>query len=161
MRPSPAQREEANALPPRNAVARTVSIDAVPQAVWDTVLDVAGWPRWATYMKSLRREDSGPYGLGARVRVTPRGMPGSIWTVTEYEPPRSHVWQTRLGPGLGLIGGHRVEPRDGGSTVTFFLATSGPLGLLLSPVLNVVFRRNTRLATEGLKHHCEMDMAAP
>lgn len=146
---------------PPNAVARTVSIDAAPQVVWDTVLDVAGWPRWATYMKSLHREGSGPYGLGTRVRVTPKGMPGSVWTVTEYDPPRSHVWTTKLCPGLGLIGGHSVGAREGGSDATFFLATNGPLGALLSPVLSILFKRNTRLATEGLKRHCEKLVAVP
>lgn len=135
--------------------ARTVRIAAPRQVVWDTAIDVEQWPRWASYMKKLSRQDKGALALGSRVRVVPKGMPGSVWTVTEYEPPRSYTWTTQLAPGLGLIAGHVLETKDQGTAATFSLATSGPLGALLSPLLSIVFRRNTRLATEGLKRHCE------
>lgn len=137
------------------AVARTVWIDAPAALVWDAMINLNEWPSWASYMKSLRRQDRGPFGLGSRVHVTPKGLPGAEWTVTEYEAPRSYTWTTQLAPGLGLVGGHVLEPSKQGVMATFSLATSGPIGAVLSPLLSIVFRRNTRLATEGLKRHCE------
>jgi uncharacterized protein YndB with AHSA1/START domain len=86
--------------------ARTVWIDAPAQVVWETAIDVEGWPRWASYMKNLRKQDKGPLVLGSRVRVVPKGMPGSVWTVTELDAPRSYTWITQLAPGLGLVAGH-------------------------------------------------------
>ena len=136
-------------------VERTVPINATPLGVWETLADVEGWPAWASYMKSLKRQDGGALRLGSRVRVTPKGIPGSVWTVTEYDPPRSYTWTTRLVPGLHLEGGHVVEARGDGATATFSLASTGPLGALLSPLLEIVFRRNTRLAAAGLKGYCE------
>ena len=135
--------------------ARTVSIDAPVQLVWDTMTDVEEWPRWASYMSTLRKQDRAPFALGSRVRVVPKGMPGSVWTVTEYESPRSYTWSTQVAPGLGLVAGHVLQPKDGGTIATFSLATSGLLGAVLSPALSIVFRRNTRLATAGLKRDCE------
>jgi uncharacterized protein YndB with AHSA1/START domain len=142
-------------MKPVGMTSRTVWIDAPTQAVWETAIDVEEWPRWASYMKNLGRQDNGPFALGRRIRVVPKGMPGSVWTVTEFDPPRSYTWTTQLAPGLGLVAGHVLEPKDQGTTATFSLATSGPLGAVLSPLLSIVFRRNTRLATDGLKRHCE------
>ncbi len=137
------------------AVARTVTITAVPRDVWGVMADVEEWPAWASYMKRLQRLDDGPFGHSSRVKVTPKGLPGAVWTVTEYDPPRSYTWTTRLAPGLGLTGGHVVRAAGGATTATFSLEATGALGRLLAPVLQVIFRRNTRLATEGLKRYCE------
>lgn len=135
--------------------ARTVWIDAPTHVVWETMIDVEEWPRWASYMNNLRKQDRVPLAVGSRVRVVPKGMPGAVWTVTEYDPPRSYTWMTQLAPGLGLVAGHVLEPKDHGTTATFSLATSGPIGAVVSPLLSLVFRRNTRLATAGLKRDCE------
>jgi uncharacterized protein YndB with AHSA1/START domain len=136
-------------------VTRTVWINAPTQVVWEAAIDVEEWPRWASYMNKLTKQNPGSFALGSRVRVDPKGMPGSVWTVTEYDPPRSYTWTTQLAPGLGLVGGHVLEPKEQGTTTTFYLATNGPIGAVLSPLLSIVFRRNTRLATTGLKRHCE------
>lgn len=136
-------------------VTRTVTIAAPPGEVWDVLVDVEGWPAWASYMERLRREDKGAFGRGSRVRVVPKGLPGAVWSVTEYDPPRSYTWAARLAPGLRLTGGHVVDAHDGGATATLSLAAAGPLAPLLAPLLRRVFLRNTRLATAGLQRHCE------
>jgi hypothetical protein len=127
----------------------------LPQVVWEVILDVEGWPRWAAYMKSLARQTDGPLALHSEVKVTPKGLPGNVWRVTEFEPPRSYTWVTRLAPGLDMSGGHVVEPAATGAKATFSLEASGPLATVASPVLSIVFNRNTRLATQGLKEFCE------
>ena len=136
-------------------VSRTVHIDAPVERVWRVATDVERWPEWASYMRSLVPQDEGPLRMGSRVRVTPKGMPGSVWTVTEFDEGRSYTWETSLAPGLRLAGGHVYEAEGAGTSATFSLATAGPLGVALGPALGLVFRRNTRLATDGLKAHCE------
>jgi len=139
------------------SVAHTTHINAPPERVWDAAVDVETWPRWASYMKSLKRQDSGSFGVGSRVRVTPRGLAGSVWEVTEFTPGRSYTWSTQLAPGFRLTGGHLVEPDGGGTSATFSLEASGALAALATPVLGIIFRRNTRLATQGLKAYCERE----
>ena len=136
-------------------IARTVSINALPDKVWKIITDVERWPEWATYMKRLEPQGEATLGLGSLVKVTPKGLPGSIWEVTEFDSARSYTWVTSLAPGLRMTGGHVVEPEGAGARVTFSLEVSGPVGALVGPLLAVVFRRNTRLATEGLKAYCE------
>lgn len=136
--------------------ARTVHIDAQAAAVWATMMDIENWPQWASQFKRLERLDGSGLALGSRVRVWPKGLPASVWQVTEYEEGRSFTWGSRLGPGVQVTGGHLLTPTANGTTAQFWLEANGPLGSLLAPILRrLVFSRNTRTATEGLKHHVE------
>ena len=119
------------------------------------MVDVERWPEWASYMHSLRRQDDGPFGMDSRVKVTPKALTGSVWTVTEFDNGRSYTWQTVLAPGVKMVGGHVAEPDGGATMATFWLEATGPVGTILSPILSLVFLRNTRLATQGLKKYCE------
>ena len=141
------------------AVSRTVHIEAPPAKVWAAMVDIERWPEWASYMQSLRRQDEGPFGVGSRVKVTPKGLLGSVWTVTEYREGKSYTWKTTLAPGVNMAGGHVVEADGAGTKATLWLQATGAIGTLLSPVLSLVFRRNTRLATQGLKSFCERGTA--
>jgi len=125
------------------------------------MVDVERWPEWAAQMQSLRRQDEGQFGKGSRVKVTPKMLSGSIWTVTEYDEGKSYIWETALAPGVRMSGGHVVEAESGGTNATFWLDVAGPIGAILSPVLGLVFRRNTRLATQGLKSYCEKASDSP
>jgi hypothetical protein len=137
------------------AVTRTITIEAPPLTVWETMADVERWPSWASSMRRLERIGGSPLGLGSRTRVTPKWLPSNVWMVTEFDPPHSYTWTTRLAPGLGLTGGHIVDARGAGAVATFSLAATGPLATPAAPLLRAVFRRNTRLAAEGLKRYCE------
>ena len=136
-------------------VARTVTIAAPAGTVWDVMADVDRWPAWASSMRRLERLDGRPLGPGSRVKVTPKGLPSGVWTVTAYDPPRSYTWTTRLAPGLGLTGGHVVQASGAATAATFSLEATGPLGRLLAPALQPLFRRNTRVASAGLRRYCE------
>jgi len=136
--------------------ARSIRIDAPAADVWAAMVDVERWPVWASQLKLLTRLDTGPLAAGSRVRVKPKGMPGSVWQVTDYEEGNCFTWASSLGPGMLVIGGHEVTAAGEGTDAEFWLEASGPLGKLLGPFLRrTVFSRNTRSATEGLKSYME------
>ncbi len=141
------------------AVARTVHIEAPPERVWELMVEVEGWPRFAPHFRSIERKDEGPFAHGSKARVTPRGSIGAIWTVTEYEAGRSFTWEANLHmlPGAHLAASHVSEPENGGTRLALRLTSSGPLAALLAPVLGVIFRRPLRQVAEGLKALCEGD----
>ncbi len=136
-------------------VARTVSIDAPPERIWEVLVEIEDWPKWASFMRSLERQAEGPFGLGSRVKESPRGLPSAVWEVTEFEAPHSYTWTTQIVPGLGLTASHVVEAEAVGAKATLSIESSGALGLLLSPLLAAAFRRITRLLSQGLKAYCE------
>jgi hypothetical protein len=136
--------------------ARSIGIEAPPADVWATIVDVERWPVWASQFKDLERLDPGPLAAGSRVRVRPKGMPGSVWQVTDYREGSSFTWASSLGPGTLVTGGHELTADGDGTNAEFWLEATGPLGKLLGPLLRrTVFSRNTRSATEGLKRHIE------
>ena len=132
----------------------TVHIDAPPEKVWGMMTDVERWPEFAAQFRSIVRKDQGPLALGSKARVTPRGLFGSIWQVTEFEASRSFTWEADALPGLHLVAGHVVEPEGAGSRVILSLESSGALATLLAPVLGVISRR-PRQVGEGLKAYFE------
>jgi uncharacterized membrane protein len=141
--------------------AREVHIDARAADVWAAMMDLENWPRWASQFKRLERLDGVGLALKSRVRVWPKGLPASVWQVTEYEEGRSFTWVSRVGPGVQIMGGHLLTPTAHGTTAQFWLETNGPLGSALGPILrHLVFSSNTRTATEGLKHHVEQHAPA-
>ncbi len=93
--------------------------------------------------------------LGSSAKVTPHGFMGSVWVVTEYEEGRSFAWEADFLPGAHLVADHVIEPADGGTRLTLSLTSSGPVAMLLSPVLGRISRRNTRQEGEGMKAYCE------
>jgi hypothetical protein len=136
--------------------ARTIQIEAPAADIWATMVDVERWPIWASQFERLEQLEAGPLALGSRVRVRPKGMPAAVWKVSEYEEGHAFTWGSSLAPGMRLVGGH-VLTADGDTTeAEFWLEADGVLGTLLGPVLRrMIFSRNTRSATEGLKRHME------
>ena len=136
--------------------ARTIRIEAPAADVWSVMMDIEAWPSWASQFKRLERMDPGPLGVGSRVRVRPTRLPTSVWVVTEFAAERSFTWESGMGVGVRLIGGHVLTPDGTGTNAEFSLEAAGFVGKLLSPILRrTFFTRNTRSATEGLKRHVE------
>jgi len=136
-------------------VSHTIHIDAPPDRVWQALVDVERWPEFAAQFQRIVRSDDGPLALGKKARVTPRGLPGSEWVLTEYAEGRSFSWESDALPGLHLVAGHVIEPAAAGTRATMSLRSSGPAALLIAPATALIFRRNTRLECEGLKKYCE------
>ena len=141
-------------------VARSVHVKAPPHLVWSVLVDVERWPRWATYLHHLVLLDQRTLRLGSRVKVKPRGMPGAVWTVTEFAEGRSYTW-IAVSWGLRLAADHVLDREDGGTRVTLTLKAYGPLATVLAPFLRVIFQRNTRLATAGLQRFTETRRSTP
>jgi uncharacterized protein YndB with AHSA1/START domain len=136
--------------------ARTLRIEAPSEAVWSALVDLETWPTWASQFKRIEPLDPDRLRVGSRVRVRPKGMPGSVWQVVEYVDGRLFTWTSALAPGLRIVGGHELAPQGESTDTTFWLDAQGPVGRALSPILRrILFSRNTRSATEGLKRHVE------
>ncbi len=63
----------------------SVVIDAVPEAVWDTLVDGAGWPGWDSGVEAVE----GRIGPGEKVTIRSQAAPGRAFpvTVTSFDPP--------------------------------------------------------------------------
>ena len=133
----------------------SVEINATPDKVWLVMADVQRWPEWTKSMTSVQRLDQGAFGAGSRARIRQPRLPAMIWRVTEFEPGRSFVWETRS-LGARTVAGHRVVANGrNGSTVTLTVRQTGPLARLFSPWTSKIVRRYMQMEAQGLKRRSE------
>jgi len=128
----------------------TATAGAPPAQVYRLFIDVERWPELTQSMRSVQRQDSGPIQVGSEALVRQPRLPATRWRVTELEPDRSFVWQTRSG-GVTTIGDHRVEPDGPGSKITITLRTQGPLAGVADLLMGGIARRYASMELEGFR----------
>jgi uncharacterized protein YndB with AHSA1/START domain len=135
----------------------TVEIDALPERVWATLVDVERWPEWTASMRELTHLDGQRLAPRSRVRVRQPGMPALVWEVTELEPGHSFAWRSSS-PGVTTVGTHVVRPTGPNRvTVTLGVHQSGPLAALVGLLTGARTRRYVRMEADGLKQRCEAE----
>lgn len=136
----------------------TATAGAPPAQVYRLFIDVERWPELTPSTRSVHRLDSGPIRVGSEAIVRQPRLPQARWRVTEVEPDRSFVWETR-GGGVTTVGDHRVEPDGSGSRITLTLRTHGPLAGLTDLIVGGLARRYVAMELEGFR--AAADTAAP
>jgi hypothetical protein len=124
------------------------------QEAFAYLADVERFVEWdPSVVRSTRVEGSAP-GAGASYDVEVKNGPRTVtlrYRTTEWDPPRRMLLraETRWLVSLDEI---RVEPRAGGSRVTYDASlTLKGIGRLFDPALGVVFRRIGDRAVPGLR----------
>jgi hypothetical protein len=137
----------------------SISIDAIPEAIWAVMIDVANWPTWTPTTLEAEPRGDAPFAVGYRARLKLKGAGDGVWTVTEVQPNRYFAWENDY-RGVHTVAGHRIEPGGAGSKVTLSLESSGLMALLFAPMIARVARENLPLEAEGLKRRCEQQDGA-
>jgi uncharacterized protein YndB with AHSA1/START domain len=135
----------------------TVEIDAGPERVWATLVDVARWPEWTASMRELTYLNGQPLAPRSRVRVRQPGLAALVWEVTELETGRSFAWRSSS-PGVTTLATHVVRPTGPNRvTVTLAVHQSGPFAALIGLLIGAKARRYVRMEADGLKQRCEAE----
>ena len=132
----------------------TRQITAPVERVWQVMSDVDRWHEWTPSVTSIRRFGGGAVAIGSRAIVKQPKYPPALWKVTALEPGRSFTWVS-AGPGLRVVGVHRVDPSGGGTRATLTLEYQGPLGALLGRMTAGITERYMALEGNGLKARSE------
>ena len=136
-------------------VETSVVIDATAAEVWSVLVDVDRWPAWTETVSELERLDTGPLGLGSRVRLKQPRLKAMVWHVTEIEAGTSFSWRSS-GGGVTTTGGHRLRAGDNETTnVTLSIDQLGPLAPILGLFTARLTRRYLEMEAHGLKRRCE------
>jgi uncharacterized protein YndB with AHSA1/START domain len=113
---------------------------------------------WQTNTVSATREDTGPYGVGSRLREVHRAPGGkeleSVVEVVEYVPDR--VFALEVKEGTPIHGHMTFESADGGTRLRFRAhgKLSGPTRLM-EPLLGRVLRKQFAQNVANLKQVLE------
>jgi len=136
----------------------SATVGAPPAVVYRLFTDIERWPELSESTRSVRRLDSGPLRVGSEAILKQPRLPSARWRVTELEPDRAFVWETRNG-GVTTVGDHRVEPDGPGSKITIILRTHGPLAGVVDVLMAGLARRHVAMELEGFRSAA--DAAAP
>jgi uncharacterized membrane protein len=132
----------------------TVDIDAAPGKIWSILTDLERWPHMTPSITGVERLDGGALAIGSQSRVHQPKLRPAVWTVTELDPGRVFVWESRA-PGVVTIAGHYLTPADDGATVRFTLDQQGPAAPLIGLLYGRLTRRYVTQEAQGLKRLAE------
>jgi len=128
----------------------TATAGAPPAQVYRLFIDIERWPELTQSVRSVRRLDDGPIRVGSEAVLKQPRLPSARWRVTEMEPDRSFVWETKSG-GVTTVGDHRVEPDGPGSKITITLRTHGALAGVADLFVAGLARRHVAMELEGFR----------
>jgi uncharacterized membrane protein len=127
---------------------------APAENVWRLFVDVERWPQLTKSVREVHRVDSGPFQVGSEAVIRQPGIPRARWRVTELEPGRSFVWETSY-TGVTVVGVHRVDPAEQGSTVTLTVRLRGPMAGVVGALTGRRTQRNITMEMEGFQRTAE------
>src|SRR4030095_3143390 len=116
-----------------------VDIAQNPSVIWSVLTDLERWPEWTRSMTSLRRLDSGSFGIGSQVRIVQPKLKSLVWRVSDFAEGRAFAWEARS-LGLFIRAGHEIQSSGSGSIVILTVHQSG----WLAPLVNLFTQRLTR-----------------
>jgi carbon monoxide dehydrogenase subunit G len=130
-------------------------IEAPPDAVFSTAIDISNWPRFISGVQSVELLTPGPVAVGTRFRET-RSMfsrqATEDMTLAQVEPPRRFLF-TAFNHGTAYRAEHLFAP-EGAGTRTTLIFEGQPATLLAR-----LFAPLGRMFLGTLKRQLESDLA--
>jgi polyketide cyclase/dehydrase/lipid transport protein len=134
--------------------AKSIDIDATPEAVLGVMLEIERWPEWTPSVTRIDRLTPGPLVVGSRARIRQPRLPPALWTVSAVDPGRSFTWISK-GPGILVTAFHVIEARGSGSRVTLSIRYEGLLATPVAWLTRNINERYLAMEANGLKARCE------
>ncbi len=136
-------------------VKRTQVINKPVDVVFQTVIDVANFPRWNQTTPSARKLSAGEIGEGTRFELEIRGLGKVHQQLREFEKNK----RVRLVPRMKFIsGGHRFFfTAQGGATRIDHELEMTPKGLfkIFSPFIGMMGKKNLGDLANSLQRYLE------
>ena len=137
-----------------NRISRTIRINAPSSRIWPIMSGVEQWHTWTPSIRSVKRLDGGPFGVGSRVMVLQPKLPPAFWKVTEFVPDHHFIWVS-ANPGLRVTAVHRIDPAGTGNNVTLAVHYEGLFADLAVKLMGKITEKYVGWEAEGLKKASE------
>lgn len=138
----------------RDLITRTIQINAPASRIWPIMSGVEQWHTWTPSIRTVKRLDAGPFGVGSRVMVLQPKLPPAFWKVTEFAPGHHFSWVSAA-PGLTVTAVHRIDPGANGCKVTLSVHYEGFFAGLAVKLMGAITEKYVGWEAEGLKNVSE------
>lgn len=118
------------------------------EAVWRVLRNLDEWEQWDTSMESVRLD--GPFGVGAKVVMKPRGQDPVISTIVEAVENEIYADETEFGDVTLRFCHQLMAQENGGTKVIHRLEITGPAADTLGPELGPMITEDFPQAMEAL-----------
>lgn len=127
------------------------------EQVFDTVIDVAKFPKWNPTTKSARQLTAGKIGQGTKFELEIKGYGKTLQELQEFEVNK----RVRLVPHINAMeGGHRFLFTTQGNQTRVdheLEMTPEKFFKLLTPIMGMFSRKNLRATARALQNNLEHD----
>jgi hypothetical protein len=129
-------------------------IHAPVDVVWDVTTDIVGLPDATPTITRAEPLDPLPLAVGGRARLTQPGLSTRVWTVTDLEPGRVFVWETKV-MGVRMTGRHELRAVADGCENTLSVELSGPGSGLLGRLSRTRMTRSLEIENAAFRRVAE------
>jgi len=133
-----------------------IEVEARPEIVWDVLTAIDEWAQWNPDIEEISME--GELSEGTRFRWK-SGSASITSTLRVVQPHREVAW-TGKALGLDAIHVYRLQPLNGGTTVTTEESWSGWVARLFRKRMQATLERAMEAGLENLKIEAERRAAA-
>jgi hypothetical protein len=138
-------------------VEHRVTVAASPEVVFKIYEDVANWHTWDPDTKQASLD--GPFRVGSRGRLTPSKGNTVPMLLSHVGQDRSFTVESKI-PLFRMLFEHELTPSPGGTEVVHRVTFSGPLSILLGPMLSRQLNAGLPVTLGRLKALAEARSAA-
>ena len=134
----------------------TLDTDAAPEAIWLLWADVSSWSSWDDDIEWAHLD--GPFAIGSRGRLKPRGIPAAAFTLVSVIPGVSYTVEQRL-PLARLRFHHELRQADPGQArFTHGVTIDGLLGPLYASLFGRRMKANFAMIMRHLAEKASADV---
>ena len=138
-------------------VEHRITINATADSIYHIYCDVKNWHTWDPDTKSASLD--GPFEVGSKGRLTPAKGNTVPMVLTQAEPGRCFTVESRI-PMFRMVFDHEINALPGGTEVVHRVTFSGPLSLILGPMLSKQLNAGLPVTLSRLKALAEARSAA-
>ncbi len=134
---------------------QSIDVSASAADLWAAVTDVGRWQELTASISTVELLGTERLGPGVQARVKQPRFPEMTWTVKQWAPGESFVWETSR-PGVHTVASHEVNALGPSQTrLTLAIDQRGVLAGLVGVLSARITRRYLRLEAEGMKKAAE------
>ena len=139
-------------------VEHRISVAAPPETIFQIYADVENWHSWDPDTKSASID--GAFEVGTRGRITPPKGKTLPMLLTEVEPDRLFTVESKI-PLFRILFEHELRTLPAGTEITHRVTFSGPLAIILGPMLTKQLNAGLPVTLSKLKALAEQVSPSP
>jgi hypothetical protein len=138
----------------KHVVEKTSAIAALPNEVFNVLIDVGKWNQWTPSITDISILDNDRLRIGTKIQVIQPKLSPAIWTVKEVQFNKLLTWE-KASFGLRITSEHVILQGCNDTVVVLRMTYGGALAGLAYMLFHSLTDSYMTMEINGLKRACE------